>query len=144
MYEKYTGGMPFNVPVPAPAAGAQFTYLLPANYIYVPVNINYLLVTDATVGVRSHYLTFVDTDLWVSFACNVTQAASLTRRMDFSPNIGTAGFSVGSLIEGTIPHPVQLMGGTGSIVSLIGALAGGDQISGITIQFKIWPVTPTW
>lgn len=107
------------VRVPAPAAGADWSQVVPGGHTYRPLAVFGQLVTSAAVATRAARLSFGDGDItFGSFPPATTQVASLTRLYSWAPSQGPT--FVGTAIGQYLPDLTLQAGWTiGSVTELI-------------------------
>jgi len=122
-----------------PAAGADFTYTLPASGVYLFKSLAFQLVSSATAANRVARVSFTHGGLMF---CELTAAlahtASLTVRYSFFPG-ATLLTVVSTVLTGPAPTDFFLPGGT-VIASVVGSLQATDQISaiGLFVEFFLF------
>lgn len=124
----------------APAAGAEWSYTLPADYYFRAKAICFLLTTDANVANRYAYIQFVhNAQLLCEVGPIAAQIASTASRYSFAP--GITSYSLAAILHSRIalPFPFYLPEGT-VIQSLCDGIQVGDQYSSIFLSFDVWPL----
>jgi hypothetical protein len=133
-----SNGQPQVVTVADPAAGTNWSYLLPNNYTYQVEYIRYRLATDATAANRVHAISFTDIgNLYLQATPNLAQTASQTIDVTWSnspTNSLNATNGLGNLTMPTTP----ILPGNHTIRSAILNLQATDQISDIDIYLRKW------
>lgn len=116
------------VPVAAPAAGAEWSLVVPGGHIYVPLAVHWRLVTSATVNSRVARLAIGDgVQQIVDVPPNASQAASLTYSYAWLPS--PSGILTGAFMLSSLPEVELLTGWTiGSVTALLDAADQYDQV----------------
>lgn len=133
-------GTPYGNPVvirPAnPAAGDNFSIIVPPRRIWRIRSLRFSLTTDSTAANRRVVLT-TDDDAIISIAgaSSVDQIASDTQWYNFSLN-PLPEFSFGN--DSFIPLMDMLIDATDSLESLISNIQAGDQIATISLSVEEW------
>lgn len=97
------------VTVPAPAAGADWSLIVPAGHVYMVQSIQATLTTSVAVATREADLTFSDGDtVWLVVTPATTQVASLAYRYTWFAT--AAGLLAGTNSTQPIPELVMLPG----------------------------------
>lgn len=119
------------LPVAAPAAGADWTLIVPAGHLYRVLSVYAQLVTSAVVNTRVARLALGDgVRTFLDLPPAASQAASLTRRYAWAP--GVSGSSQGTGVESYLPDVTLSAGWTiGSVTDLIDV---GDTWTGILLN----------
>lgn len=126
-----------NVTGTDPAAGAEWSETVPTSARWRLISARAVLVTDATVPVRTATITIDDgTTTVYSMPCHATQAASLTF-IYYAFAAGVSGYASGSSL--VIPLPPDLVMAPGwRIRSQTGAIVAGDNWGAPQLWVEEW------
>lgn len=119
------------VPVASPAAGSDWSLVVPSGHVYRLLAVAAQLVTSAVVATRSVRLNVSDgVRTFLSVPPGATQAASLTRLYSWLPSVGFGAF--GLAIGSNLPD-LDLAAGW-SIGTTTEAVDVGDQWSAVFVH----------
>jgi hypothetical protein len=132
-------GEPYIINVPGPAAGADFTQLMPNNYIYRLVYVHYKIVTDVTVVNR--YPGFALSQSGI-FTLNIIPPVSIPASRTVHVNHCVGNNQPATLVSdyycNPAPYPLYI-NPSDTIRSQVVQIAAGDQLSDIYLRFERWP-----
>lgn len=122
-----------------PAAGANFSYPVPANTRMEILGVTLTLINDANVGNRLVQIHGYDGTAAFQYGeASGVQVASATAYYSAAPNGGNLHTAAtDSIYCITLPSPFILNYGD-SLRSTICSIQAGDQISAIRIRAKVW------
>lgn len=118
------------IPVPTPGAGAEWSLVVPAGYVWRVLAVAGTLTTSATVATREARLTLADaTGVVLSLGVAATQAAGLATRYAWTAG---GGYAAGSSAGGTLPPDLSLEAGW-TLASSTVNLDAGDAWSAVSL-----------
>lgn len=125
--------------VTTPAAGANFSYILPAGYHYKLDALRFKIITDANVANRSIMLMFYRTGAPVLYySSTLLVAEGFTRYFSMWAGLNTIDRS--SFSQNVCSLPAQIyLSPPEKIESDIKNIQVGDQLSEIVLTFRRWP-----
>lgn len=120
----------------APAAGANFRYLVPGEEVLKPLSVMARLTCSAVVGERSLTLEYRDSSdvRYLVNGANVTLAASQVQSFVWHPQAGDADWPVDD--AAIAPLSPQFLYPTTSLVLKIGNVQAGDQLDQVRISVE--------
>jgi hypothetical protein len=122
-----------------PAAGADLDFLVPVNTMIMPMSLSFTY-TSAAGGVTRQVVVGANDgsdDIFLSHAHN-TQAAATARDYSCIAGLEGAAAAVGGNLQ-MVPYGANQMLRFGdSIITRIGSIAAGDQISNVVIRYMQW------
>jgi hypothetical protein len=136
MSDQFIVGNITTIVVPDPAAGAEFTYLLPAGRRYKILSIAFTFTSSAGVATRqvSIYVSRTALAVYASVA-QATQVASKIYQYFFAPLNRDMAAAINDIVTVPLSNPLVLLPGD-SLISYTPLKVAGDQYSDISMQVE--------